>query len=177
MNKTIASSIIFCAVLAAVFQNCVRPPDYPAQPVIEFVSLSPDIMLQKAFFAKPDSVTTTVTFSYTDGDGDLGYPDDDPTTSVIVRDARTPQLTKEYQLPYVDEQGAGNGISGEISLNIPIVCCIPEPLNGIPLPSCDTLSPSGQLRDTVVFIIQIKDRAGNLSNTIETAPLILICRR
>ena len=178
MSKTTsAAAFFFMAFVAGFLQNCVQPPDYPKEPVIEFLSISPNVMLQRPFYVLPDSVTTTVTFSYTDGDGDLGYPGNDTATSIIVRDARTPQLARQYQLPYVDEQGAGNGISGEVSLNIPIVCCIPDPLNGIPLPPCDTLSPSMQMRDTVVFIIQIKDRAGHLSNPIETAPLILICRR
>lgn len=178
MSKTTsAAAFFFMALVAGFLQNCVQPPDYPKEPVIEFLSISPNVMLQRPFYVLPDSVTTTVTFSYTDGDGDLGYPGNDTATSIIVRDARTPQLTRQYQLPYVDEQGAGNGISGEVSLNIPIVCCIPDPLNGIPLPPCDTLSPSMQMRDTVVFIIQIKDRAGHFSNSIETAPLILICRR
>jgi hypothetical protein len=41
---------------------------------------------------------------------------------------------------------------------------------------CDTVNPP-QLLDTVFYWIQIKDRAGHLSNQIETAPITLICKR
>ena len=77
----------------------------------------------------------------------------------------------------VDPQGAGNGISGEVTVRVPVSCCIPDPVNGIQLPPCDTNSVSGQIRDTLVYTVQIKDRTGNWSNIIQTSPIILICKR
>lgn len=170
-------ALVAGTALTAGLQFCVKPPNYPTEPVIKFVSLTPGTSLQKVFFKNMDSLAVSVTFSYTDGDGDLGFPKSDMVSDITVFDTRVPNFPRQYSLPYIDEQGAGNGISGDITIRLPVTCCIPPPLNGIPLPACDSLSPSNQLRDTMTYTIQIKDRAGHLSNVIETSPFILICRR
>lgn len=166
---------IGAAFAANIWVYCVKPPDYPDEPVIAFVSVSPGSLLQRPFFRQPDTVYTDLVFSFTDGDGDLGFSD--TTASMIIRDLRSPLLPKPYRLPEVGSLGAGNGISGEVTVRVPVSCCIPDPVNGIPLPPCDTNSVSGQLLDTLVYSIQIKDRAGHWSNVIESAPIILKCRR
>lgn len=163
------------AFAANIWVYCVKPPDYPDEPVITFVSVSPGSILQRPFFRQPDTVYTDLVFSFTDGDGDLGFSD--TTASMIIRDLRSPLLPKPYRLPEVSSLGAGNGISGEVTVRVPVSCCIPDPVDGIPLPPCDTNSVSGQLLDTLVYSIQIKDRAGHWSNVIESAPIILKCRR
>jgi hypothetical protein len=169
--------IVAAATVANVLTYCVRPPDYPVEPVIEFVAVSPGTILQRPFFSNPDTVYTNLTFSFTDGDGDLGVSDTSSVKSIIIRESRSPEVPKDYRFPLVDPQGAGNGISGDVTVRIPVSCCIPDPLNGVQLPPCDPNSPSGQLRDTLIYTIQIKDRAGNLSNVIQTAPIVLICKQ
>lgn len=149
-----------------LLQFCVKPPDYPKEPVIEFVSLSKTTMLQTPF--GQDSVV--ITFSFTDGDGDLGFRDGEE--SVFIKDGRDSFQKPSYRIPFVDQQGAGNGISGEISIVVPTTCCIYP----FPLPPCDTLNAPQQF-DSVFYLIQIRDRAGNLSNEIQTDPIRLICRR
>ena len=166
---------VCCALAANLMVYCVKPPDYPVEPVIAFLSVSPGTILQRPYFKQPDTVYTDLRFSFTDGDGDLGSSD--TVVSIIIRDLRSPNLPKDYRLPEVDLLGAGNGISGEITVRVPVSCCIPDPIDGIPLPPCDTNSVSNQLLDTLVYSIQIKDRAGHLSNVIEAAPIILKCRR
>jgi hypothetical protein len=166
---------VLAALVANVFTYCIKPPDYPIEPVITFSSVSPNTILQQPFFRMADTVYTDLLFSFTDGDGDLGF--DDGTVSVIIKDTRLPSIPLNYLLPKVDPQGAGNGISGTARIRVQVSCCIPDPINGIPLPACDTLPTSSQLRDTVIYSIQIKDRAGNLSNIIETTPITLICKR
>ena len=163
------------AVLANVMVYCVKPPDYPDEPVITFMSVTPGTILQRPFFRQPDTVYTDLKFSFTDGDGDIGFSD--TAVSIIIRDLRSPNLPKDYRLPMVDPQGAGNGISGEVLVRVPVSCCIPDPVNGIQLPPCDTNSVSNQLIDTLIYSIQIKDRAGHLSNVIECEPIILRCKR
>ena len=150
-----------------VLQFCVKPPDYPNEPVITFESLSKDVMFQSTF--GQDSVV--ITFSFTDGDGDLGFQDDDE-ESIFIIDGRDSFQKPSYRIPYIEQQGAGNGISGEIGIVVPTTCCIYPP----PLPPCDTINAPQQL-DTVFYWIQIKDRAGNLSNQIKTDPITLVCRR
>lgn len=171
--------LLFLLVLGAGLANlliyCVRPPEYPDAPVITFVSVTPSQILQRPFFRQPDTVYTDLKFSFTDGDGDLGFSD--TTVSIIIRDERSPNIPKNYQFPMVDPQGAGNGISGEVTVRVPVSCCIPDPVDGIQLPPCDTNSVSGQLRDTLIYTVQIKDRTGNWSNVIKTNPIILLCKR
>jgi hypothetical protein len=123
--------------------------------------------------SKGDSLS--ITFSYTDGDGDLGFPDTDPTASVFVRDDRDSFLKFQYQLPYVDPQGAGNGISGEISIVVPTSCCIFVTDEGQKL-ACD-LVPASFLYDTLHYFIKIRDRAGNISNEIKAGPITLQCQK
>lgn len=163
--------ILTLALFAALTaQFCVKPPDYPKEPVIEFKSLSKSTLRQTNLIPNnPDSIV--VTFSYTDGDGDLGYPDDDPTTSVLFRDARD-QFPSERKLPYVDPQGAGNGISGEISVVLPTTCCIHVNDEGTKT-ACLSVPVN---TDTLVYLISIRDRAGHVSNEIKTTPIVLICK-
>lgn len=160
------------AVIAALTaQFCVKPPDYPLEPVIEFKGLSKNTLRQTNLIpSDPDSIV--VTFSYTDGDGDLGYPDSDPTTSVFFKDERD-QFASERKLPYVDPQGAGNGISGEISVVLPTTCCIHTNEEGLKTACLNVPVQT----DTLIYLITIRDRAGHMSNEIRTSPIVLICKQ
>ena len=156
-------------LLALGWSACVQPPDYPDEPVIEFLSLSKSQVLQASF--GEDSIV--ITFSFTDGDGDLGFAD--TTASIFITDGRDNFDKPPYRIPYINQEGAGNGISGEISIVVPTTCCIYPSSTGIP--PCDTSLNAPQLVDTVFYLLQIKDRAGHLSNQIQTEPITLICRR
>jgi hypothetical protein len=156
------------AVLYFLHPSCVQPPNYPIEPVIEFLSLSKDTIWQTRF--GPDSVV--ITFSFTDGDGDLGFSDS--TAGIFIVDGRDTFEKPSYRIPYIEQQGAGNGISGEISIVLPTTCCIYPPNTR---PPCDTTANAPQLFDTVFYLISIKDRAGRLSNEIATAPIFLRCKR
>ena len=169
MKKLLLPSLVFMLLAGVLAQFCVKPPDYPKEPVITFVGLSKNIMQQGK--AKGDSLT--ITFSYTDGDGDLGYPDNDPTTSVFIRDDRDSFSKFEYQLPYVEPQGAGNGISGDISIVVPTSCCIYEYPSGQKI-ACENVPADFQF-DTLYYFIKIRDRAGRESNEIKAGPIALRC--
>lgn len=167
MKKISLTIGILAIATLLVFQFCVKPPDYPDEPVITFESLSKTTMLQSTY--GQDSVV--ITFSYTDGDGDLGFLDDGE-ESIFIVDGRDTFQKPSYRIPYIEQQGAGNGISGEICIVVPTTCCIYSDLF---LP-CDTLNPPQQI-DTVFYWIRIKDRAGHLSNEIQTDPITLICKK
>jgi hypothetical protein len=160
----------FMLSLTALFlyNACVKPPDYPKEPVIEFASISKQLMKQ----GKNGEDSISVTFNYTDGDGDLGFPSNEPGTSIFVRDGRDSFLKYEYKIPYIEPQGTGNGISGTININIPTSCCIQIDANGTPLACELAMIPF----DTIQYLIRIKDRAGNLSNEIVTPPIRLKCQ-
>lgn len=158
--------------LFVLVQACIQPPDYPKEPVIEYIGLSKTLMQQGTGYE--DSIF--VTFSFTDGDGDLGYPESDPTPSVFFRDSRDSFPKPPLQLPYVEPQGAGNGISGEITVKLPTICCIfiTQPDN-IKL-ACDNVPDTMQF-DKFFYYIKIKDRAGHESNEIKTEVIRLKCQQ
>ena len=161
--------MVMLGVLVFSAQFCVKPPDYPKEPVIEFIGLSKNVLQQ----GKSSGDSLSISFSYTDGDGDLGYPSTEAVPSVFVRDDRDSFTKFEYRLPYVEPQGAGNGISGEISIVLPTSCCIYVTPGGQKL-ACD-LVPNDFLFDTLYYFIAIRDRAGNKSNEIKAGPILLQC--
>ncbi|MCC7507397.1 MAG: hypothetical protein IT259_18975 [Saprospiraceae bacterium] len=169
--KNIAPFLLLLFAFAGVLQFCVKPPDYPDEPVITFKSLTKNTQFQSAI---DDTDTLLVTLEFTDGDGDLGSAEKGNDISVIdTRDNSGDTLS----LPLVEQQGAGNGISGTISFVLPPTCCIPPPLNGIPLPPCDPSVAPNFLRDTVIYKVNIRDRAGHVSNEVALPPIILICKQ
>ena len=172
--KLVAMKKLFPMValgLIVLLQYCVQPPDYPKEPVIKYIGLSKTQMQQGTGYQ--DSLF--VTFSFTDGDGDLGYPETDPTPSVFFRDSRDSFPKPPIQLPYVEPQGAGNGISGEITVKLPTTCCIFTYPGGFQL-TCDDV-PITFPYDTIYYFIKIRDRAGHESNEIKTEAIRLKCQK
>ncbi len=160
---------LFAACLIVLIQCCVQPPDYPNEPVIQYIGLSKSQLQQGQNF--DDSLF--VTFSFADGDGDLGFPENDPTPSVFIRDSRDSFPKPGLALPYVEPQGAGNGISGEIMVQLPTVCCIYTNPQGFK-ETCENV-PSFFQFDTFFYYIKIRDRAGHESNEIKTEIITLKC--
>lgn len=153
---------LFSFVLTGI-QSCITRPDFPIEPKIEFLSMDRNQMVQNSF--NTDSLR--VTFSFTDGDGDLGDMD---SLNIFIRDNRDQFLASKYRLPELPAEGAKRGIRGKITVTIYTTCCIfPDGT-----PPCD-ISPNYQT-DTLRYEIFIRDRAGNISNTIETDPIIILCQ-
>jgi hypothetical protein len=159
------SNILWLAILSGLLiAGCSTPPDYPNEPVIEYLRMNKSAIAQGNQNAQPD--TLKITFGFTDGDGNLSSESD--SMDVFLTDSRDGFETT-FKLPVLPTQGVGNGISGEITVKIPntpfqICCTYP---NGAP--AC---LPNDQFpTDEFYFTIQLRDRAGNLSNTIQTPPL------
>ncbi len=159
------STLLFFAFLLSLFQGCISSPNFPDEPVIEFKSLSKTTMKQTPLGA--DSIL--IAFNFTDDDGDLGS-DDEP--NIYIKDGRDGFEIPSYQIPYIEKQGAGNGISGTIKILIPNTCCIYIS----PTQDTTTCQYVPVFYDTLTYLISIKDRAGHLSNQIETPPIGLICK-
>ena len=163
---------LFLSFIGLGLTACVQPPEYPVEPVIEFVSLSKDVLVQSS--SPIDE--TYLTISFTDGDGDLGYFEEGSTnveTDLFLKDLRTGADAVSFTIPFVPELGASNGISGEITVRLLTTCCVyPEDDPSAP-PPCTPYA--GYPIDTLVYEVYIVDRAGNESNRIETAPIYLLC--
>jgi len=153
-------NIILLSIVAAFsITACIQPPDYPIEPKIEFVSVSKSEVAQAVD-------TFRINFAYMDGDGDIGLDLDDPENNVIITDSRT-GFDETFKVPVIPQQGASNGISGEISLLVFASCCLNS--NPICLPTPNT-NP-----EEIIYTIRMFDKAGNASNTIQTSPIFLIC--
>ncbi len=161
MKKQLLLPMVF-GLFLMFLGNCIQPPDYPKEPVIEFKSMTRNVLRQ----GTGTSDTTYVTLGFTDGDGDLGDTD---SLNVFVIDGRDQFLKSKFRIPFIPEEGVGNGISGEITLRLNTSCCI---LPGLPPCSVDPAYPT----DTLKYIIYLKDRTGHESNRIETSDIVLLCQ-
>lgn len=160
-------TILFASFV--LFIGCARPPDYPIEPVIEYMNVSSNVVNQNSGTIAGDTIIATI--SFTDGDGDLG--DDNNETTIVITDLRDNTIEDSaIKLPKVPEAGANNGISGEIIVRILPTCCIYPP--EFEQERCKT-SISSYKVDTVNYEIYIIDRAGNESNKIKLEPVYVQC--
>lgn len=168
------STLFYGIVTTILFTlNCTQPPEYPDEPVIAFLNLSKNTVFQGSKTAPID--TLAITFSFTDGDGDLGDEDSLKGPNIILMDSRD-STEVPYKISPIPEQGSGNGISGEITLivankskGVPNICCI---IPDIETCSADPLFP----RDTFSYLIRVRDQAERWSNTISTETITILCR-
>lgn len=151
--------ILFLGLLTmTLIYGCVEPPDYPIEPVIEFIEMNRTSVTAQTIpeDANRELDTLYITFSFTDGDGDLGGGD---TSNVFLIDSRLGNAGSSYFIDDIPSAGATNGISGEITVMIPEIFCFQ---NSAP-------------RDSMTYTIQIVDKAGHSSNEIQTPSIELIC--
>lgn len=134
--------------------TCINPPNYSVVPKIKFKSLNITEVI-------PGIDTLLVTFEYEDGDGDIGVKDGDTSTNTWLVDRRT-QFPYVYQLPFVNQKGNSNSISGTIWITVS--------------PFTMNCRPDHPILDTISYDIYIKDRDGNISNTITTPDIVLKCQ-
>ncbi len=159
-------------VVIASVTACVKAPDYPIAPVIEFKSVSSEFL--------KSGYIDTITISFTDGDGDLGVspsPGDtcnqcglkngDSTClklrgfNVFLIDNRD-NCVGTFASANVEPEGKFKSISGEIDI-----------IRAIDSKKCFAPPTPGCPKDTVIYSIIIRDRAGNFSNTVQSVPIII----
>ncbi len=192
MSTSLSKKVIFSFMVLALLlinNSCVKPPEYPLEPVIQFVSMDKNLVKSNA-----DSVT--ITLSFTDGDGNLSFEDgytetnifvldtsNNPhrvigpytgeldtlqtliNTNVLLTDSRT-GFIYNYTLPYIKVRNEETGISGEIYIVFKTLSCRPFiPPDPTPL-EIDTLS----------LAIQILDKADNFSNIVHTPLITIDCK-
>lgn len=162
-------SQLFAFLFILLAFSCTKPPDYPDEPVIEFLSLSRSTIPQGTNL----NDTIWITIGFTDGDGDIGLEETTDKQLTII-DTHFNSITEDnimqVSVPFVPEQGAGNGISGTISVATFTNCCV-HPVQGAA--PCSVIP--GYPTDSLVYEIFMTDRAGNESNHIFTEPIILLC--
>lgn len=156
---------LFFAFFMSCLLACTNSPEFPITPEIEYIGASKKSMIQNSL--NTDSIFISI--SFTDGDGDLGGVTETQSQNIIITDTRTGESYDRFRIPDIPEQGATNGISGEITIRLFTTCCI-FPDN---IPPCE--SPIDYPTNELALDIFILDKAGNQSNTITTDPIILLC--
>ncbi len=155
---------MFVVVLTIVV-GCVKPPEYPIEPIIEYLSMTKDTLDRGI---NVDSLK--VTLSFTDGDGDLGSSNRE--NNLFYTDDRD-TFPLPGQIPFVPELGASNGIKGEISFVVGSSCCIfPDSLLSTNL--CEDIFEEYPY-DKINYTVYILDRAGHKSNVVTLPPIFVRC--
>lgn len=154
-------------VLGAV--GCLSAPEYPIEPVVTFERLSRDSMIQGSLLE--DSIS--VILSFTDGDGDISLLESDTISNVFLENRKTGETVSSFKLDPIPEQGAENGISGDLRLRVYTTCCDYPPFV-LEFPCQPSMSYPV---DTLLLEAYIIDRAGNESNRVDLPPVYLICDR
>lgn len=167
----IRSNFIPLLFLAVFLYACVQPPNYSDVPEITFERLNQDSIIQGNGVIQGSQDTLEVIFSFTDGNGDIGADND--SIDVFFQDSRD-ETVIPFKLPFIPDQGLGNGISGEVTVRIPnqpfnICCTFPDGS-----PPC--LPNATYPVDTFSYKIFIKDRSGNESNRIQSDQITILCQ-
>lgn len=169
MSKSLCYLVVIVLFLAVI--GCVKPPDYPDEPVITSVTLNKNVIPQATNNAPVD--TLIITIGFTDGNGDLSDEETEPNIELV--DSRDSTILPN-RIPAINEQGTENGIRGEIRILIPNktggskgICCI-FPDRRI----CDV--DSRYPINTYHYSVRIKDRAGNWSNAMDTPEITILCQ-
>jgi hypothetical protein len=166
------AAFVFVILTCTLF-SCIKPPDYSVVPHIDFVSASSSSVI--------NGFSDTITFSFTDGDGDIGIPATNPNDTltncdstcalwhgdssclklqnfdVFLFDSRT-HCVDPYASGSLPATGKYKGISGTIQViaGMYALCNCP-------------------CTDTVVYGIILRDMAGHYSNVIHTTPIAVYC--
>ena len=135
------SFIVIC--FALVLSSCLKPQEFPLEPIIEFDSFS--VMRDSA----------VLTISFTDGDGDIGYKESDTTGNFApdklyhhnlfleYYDLSGNDISFLYRVPYLTPNGNNTALKGKIEVTL-------EP---------SYFNPLSSQSDTVMYKITLVDRS------------------
>ena len=148
---------------------CYKEPVYDIKPEISFKEIRKEIRIDPFTGANKDSVIISLNFK--DGDGDLGLDEEEKATA--EKNNGYNYLVKAFRRQ--------KGKLVEVQSDIPYSGYFPRlrtdnkigPIDGVLDYSLDFPHPFTPKKDSIQFQIYLKDRAGNISNTIETKLIIL----
>lgn len=150
--------LLLCAALICGVYACKKSNNSPI-PAIELISLSPDTVKAGSF-----RDTVFLTFSFSDGDGDLGN-NAIGEYDVFLRDSRDSGIElARYPFPEIPEDAVDpvDGLRGTGAIAILGSTLSPRP---------DTVHLFRG--DTLTYQMWIVDRAKNMSNVITTPPIYI----
>jgi hypothetical protein len=146
-------SVVFLGLAFLVVQSCKK--DDKSEP-IEKISAVPAIEL---ISMAPTSINefgeVVITIKYTDGDGDLGFEDADD-NSIFITDNRA-GIVNEFHIGPIAPLNQQIVIEGNLPINLENIILI----------------NNNQTSEQANFSVQIKDRAGNMSNVVTTGNITI----
>ena len=155
MLKKLFTYFVSLVFMLTILSSCTDDETYPITPEIKFKSL-------EKFTNTSQLDSLVLTFSFTDGDGDIGSVPADPTTRDIfiklfemrngVFEEAVLNAPLEYRMPFLEPRGNNKSIKGDVRINI----------------DYNILQPN----DTIFYRLYITDRAGHKSNEINTSTII-----
>lgn len=139
----------FLILLSLFVLSCKKKKDEPlsATPVIEFVSITPSTAVEYQ-----DKINITI--FYKDGDGDLGENSPD-IKNLFLTDSRN-NVTYQYRISQLAPSGQAIAIQGNLVVELK-----------------NTAITNGATSQAVSYSLYMKDRAGNVSNTISTTAITI----
>lgn len=144
---------LYLVCLAITLAACNSRALFPIEPQIAYVDIQPRQ-------AKEYQDSIIITFTFTDGDGDLGDIVGGDKTSLYVTDGRTQfpdsLRTISFQIPDLQQNTKNPAIQGKITLVYP-----------------PTIVTPGRQTDSTSYSVYIVDRAGHKSNVITTDKVYL----
>jgi hypothetical protein len=155
-NLKVSQRIFLLVITISVIQfffSCKKDssanPAISNVPAIQLKSLTPDTVHNLK-----DSLLFVI--KYTDGDGDIGDENAD-TLSLWITDNRFP-LTEKFHIIPLAPQGTSIPITGDLNVVLDHII----------------LKDESSLSESATFSVKLKDRAGNWSNTVTSAGVIIL---
>ncbi len=149
--------------------GCYKETVFDVKPAIGFNDLRKEIRIDQFTGSKKDSLILTI--NYQDGDGDLGLNEKEKAAAEVKNDynyivklfRKKKGVFQEFvpAVPYsgffirLRSDGKVGPIEGKIDYSI------------------DFPHPFTPVKDSLKFQVTIKDRAGNISNTVESKVIVL----
>ncbi len=141
---------LFIPLAFLLLVGCNDKPVFPNTPEITLVSITPAVAKQFT------SDEIEITFHYQDGDGDLGY-EGDLVNNLFIIDTRAafannPGRITAFAFESLTPKTRKPSIQGEMKILL-------------------ATPPFEASQEPLVYQVYITDRAGNVSNVIETTPI------
>lgn len=163
-------AFIFFVLISLGLSSCFKDPSFDFKPNISFKSIKKFNVLDQILGAKKDSIVISINFK--DGDGDLGLNSEE-----IAKAANLQQFNYVVK-PFRISKGKTTAFEPKEPYSGFFLRFKnddkKEPLEGTLGYKIDVFTAFWPFKkDTVKYEIYIRDRAGNISNTIETTPIII----
>ena len=151
--KTLPGVIILLSILLI---SCGKDR-FTVEPQIEFKKFKPNIFYSSTTMNQVEKQPYII-FELRDGDGDIGFSDED-TSKIVIKNVST---GKESQYKFPDFGGKTKDLQTDMEIGLfDVMGAIPKTL---PRPYTDTIS----------FEVYVRDHAGHKSNVIHAAPFYYV---